>query len=68
MIKDEVRSEMYTVLMVDPDAPSRDNPSNKYWLHWAIGNIKASEIRYGVRKPTGYEEIMSMNNLKNIYM
>src|SRR5438874_12510178 len=31
-------SNNYTLIMVDPDAPSRENPINKYWLHWMFIN------------------------------
>jgi len=34
----------YLTMMVDPDAPSRGNPSCHSWLHWIVGNIKVSEI------------------------
>ena len=30
--------KFYTILMVDPDAPSREHPNNKYWLHWMVVN------------------------------
>lgn len=26
--------------MTDPDAPFKDNPTQKYWLHWMVTNIK----------------------------
>lgn len=29
----------YSVMMVDPDAPSPDDPSSAQWLHWAVINI-----------------------------
>ena len=25
--------------MVDPDAPFKDNPVFKSWLHWIVGNV-----------------------------
>ncbi len=31
-------NEKYTVIMIDPDAPSRTNPIYKYWLHYLIIN------------------------------
>jgi phosphatidylethanolamine-binding protein len=31
-------NKLYTIIMVDPDAPSRKNPIYKYWLHWLIIN------------------------------
>lgn len=33
------RDKLYTLIMVDQDAPSRKNPVNKYWLHWIMINI-----------------------------
>ena len=27
-------------MMVDPDAPSRENPIKRSWMHWLIVNIK----------------------------
>lgn len=32
----------YTLLMIDPDAPSADNPIFSNWLHWLVGNISVS--------------------------
>ena len=29
----------YSLIMVDHDAPSKDKPVNKYWLHWMMINI-----------------------------
>jgi phosphatidylethanolamine-binding protein (PEBP) family uncharacterized protein len=31
----------YTLIMVDPDAPSPDDPKMKEWLHWIVANIPA---------------------------
>lgn len=31
-------NKWYTLIMVDPDAPSSKNPINRYWLHWLIIN------------------------------
>jgi phosphatidylethanolamine-binding protein len=30
--------QLYTIMMIDPDAPSKDKPINKYWLHWLMIN------------------------------
>merc|ERR1712032_1459277 len=30
----------YTVVMLDPDAPSRDNPKCRSWLHWVVVNLE----------------------------
>ncbi|XP_076089483.1 protein D2-like [Mytilus galloprovincialis] len=35
---------LYTLIMVDPDAPAPDNPSLAYWLHWLVTNIKGSNF------------------------
>ncbi|CAG0892725.1 unnamed protein product [Cyprideis torosa] len=34
-------SSFYTILMVDPDAPSRDDPRFRSWLHLMIVNVPA---------------------------
>ncbi|KAL5005785.1 hypothetical protein ScPMuIL_016943 [Solemya velum] len=33
--------------MVDPDAPSPDNPVHKYWLHWLVTNIPGDSLSNG---------------------
>lgn len=35
-----------TIIMIDPDAPSRLNPIYKYWLHYLIVNNKDIVIPY----------------------
>lgn len=37
--------EYYTLAMVDPDAPSRENPKFREWHHWLVGNIHAGEMK-----------------------
>lgn len=34
--------DLYTLIMVDPDAPSPSNPVAKEWLHWLVTNIPGS--------------------------
>ncbi|KAF0488318.1 protein D2-like isoform X5 [Gigaspora margarita] len=29
----------FTLMMVDPDAPSPKNPTHREWRHWIVGNI-----------------------------
>lgn len=29
-------------MLVDPDAPTPDNPKFAYWRHWVVSNIKSS--------------------------
>ncbi|XP_013195712.2 protein D2-like [Amyelois transitella] len=40
-------SEYYTLAMVDPDAPSRENPKFREWHHWLVGNILANNLEKG---------------------
>ncbi|XP_022085587.1 protein D2-like [Acanthaster planci] len=37
----------YTLMMVDPDAPSASNPWRAYVIHWLITNIGGDELRVG---------------------
>eukprot|EP00033_Pygsuia_biforma_P000478 GCRY01000564.1.p1 GENE.GCRY01000564.1~~GCRY01000564.1.p1 ORF type:complete len:166 (+),score=20.08 GCRY01000564.1:68-565(+) len=47
--------DLYTLLMVDPDAPSRSNPTAAEWLHWVVVNIPGNgEVKDG-------EEIVKYN-------
>ena len=32
--------------MVDPDAPTRDNPTAAQWLHWLVVNIPGKEEKF----------------------
>ncbi|XP_016329098.1 phosphatidylethanolamine-binding protein 4-like [Sinocyclocheilus anshuiensis] len=35
-----ISEKKYTLLMVDPDAPSCQKPSRAYWKHWLLVDIK----------------------------
>lgn len=37
----------YTLLFVDPDAPSRANPRNREFRHWLVMNIPGSAVDQG---------------------
>lgn len=37
----------YTLLMVDPDAPSRSNPKNREFRHWLVTNIRGNDVQKG---------------------
>lgn len=37
----------YTLLLVDPDAPSRANPRNREFRHWLVMNIPGSAVDQG---------------------
>ncbi|KAI5746874.1 hypothetical protein M8J77_008441 [Diaphorina citri] len=40
-------SSYYTLVMTDPDAPSRQNPKAREWRHWLVVNIPGSQISRG---------------------
>eukprot|EP00057_Strongylocentrotus_purpuratus_P019459 XP_011673933.1 PREDICTED: uncharacterized protein LOC105442950 [Strongylocentrotus purpuratus] len=39
----------YSVLMIDPDAPSPSKPTAAPWLHWLVVNINGETLRSGGR-------------------
>lgn len=39
--------DYYTLLMVDPDAPSRSSPTFREVKHWFVGNIKGNDVENG---------------------
>lgn len=46
----------YTLLMVDPDAPSRTIPTRSYWRHWVVVDIEGKVLRAGDVKGTVLSE------------
>jgi phosphatidylethanolamine-binding protein len=40
-------STHYTLIMTDPDAPSRANPTFREYIHWAVVNIPGNEVSQG---------------------
>lgn len=38
---------LYTLLMVDPDAPSRETPTYREILHWLVINIPGNKLSEG---------------------
>merc|ERR1719184_345034 len=34
----------YTLIMHDPDAPSRKEPKFREWSHWILGNIPGTDV------------------------
>lgn len=38
---------LYTVVMTDPDAPSRSDPKFREWHHWIVGNVPGTDISKG---------------------
>lgn len=43
--------EYFSILAVDPDAPSRSDPINKYWLHWLVINNDKEVVEYHPPSP-----------------
>lgn len=37
----------YTLIMTDPDAPSRKNPARREWHHWLVVNVPGAQIEKG---------------------
>lgn len=37
----------YTLMMVDPDAPSRKDPKNREFQHWLVVNIPGNDVTNG---------------------
>lgn len=36
----------YTLVMTDPDAPSRADPKVREWHHWLVGNIIGNDLSH----------------------
>lgn len=45
--KDADPKSFYTLVMTDPDAPSRAEPKFREWHHWIVGNIPGNDIFNG---------------------
>ncbi|XP_060787312.1 phosphatidylethanolamine-binding protein 4 [Neoarius graeffei] len=45
-------NKKYVLMMVDPDAPSRTNPTRAHWRHWLLADIDGSSLRDGDIKGT----------------
>eukprot|EP01116_Phalansterium_solitarium_P006024 TRINITY_DN18331_c0_g1_i1.p1 TRINITY_DN18331_c0_g1~~TRINITY_DN18331_c0_g1_i1.p1 ORF type:complete len:209 (-),score=68.10 TRINITY_DN18331_c0_g1_i1:206-832(-) len=38
---------LHTLIMADPDAPSRHDPKYRNWRHWVVTNIPGSDVAKG---------------------
>ena len=38
---------LYTLMLIDPDAPSRADPKWRHWLHWLVVNIPGCRVAEG---------------------
>ncbi|XP_072538724.1 phosphatidylethanolamine-binding protein 4 [Salminus brasiliensis] len=50
------KKKTYTLIMVDPDAPSRTNPTRSHWRHWVLVDIEGKGLRAGDVKGTVLSE------------
>lgn len=41
-------NNFYTLIMTDPDAPSRQNPKNREFHHWLVVNIPGDDVSKGL--------------------
>eukprot|EP00095_Tigriopus_kingsejongensis_P006177 maker-scaffold191_size271209-snap-gene-0.11 protein:Tk06177 transcript:maker-scaffold191_size271209-snap-gene-0.11-mRNA-1 annotation:"protein d2 isoform x2" len=39
--------DLFTLMMIDPDAPNRKKPVAKEWLHWLVVNIPGDNLANG---------------------
>uniref|UniRef100_A0A8C3J2Q6 Uncharacterized protein n=1 Tax=Calidris pygmaea TaxID=425635 RepID=A0A8C3J2Q6_9CHAR len=45
---------IYVLVLVDPDAPSRANPRNRFWRHWLVTDILVDYVRPTPPPRSGY--------------
>ena len=41
------KDALYTVVLTDPDAPSRKDPKYREWVHWLVLNVSGNDIDKG---------------------
>ncbi|KAM3959483.1 protein D3-like isoform 2-T5 [Aphomia sociella] len=44
---DATPNQLYTLVMTDPDAPSRKEPKFREWHHWLVANIPGNNVAAG---------------------
>ncbi|KAF0991114.1 hypothetical protein HZS_4891 [Henneguya salminicola] len=44
---DAEEGKLYTLIMTDPDAPSRNDPKYREWFHWVVVNIPGNDVSKG---------------------
>lgn len=40
-------THLYTLFMLDPDAPSKQSPRARNWLHWLVVNVPGNDLKSG---------------------
>ncbi|ESW11121.1 hypothetical protein PHAVU_008G003700 [Phaseolus vulgaris] len=62
---DDLRT-LYTLVMVDPDAPSPGNPNQREYLHWLVANIPGTTGTNFGEEVVGYEGPRPMMGIHRI--
>ncbi|XP_047149901.1 protein HEADING DATE 3A-like [Vigna umbellata] len=57
---------LYTLVMVDPDAPSPGNPNHREYLHWLVANIPGTTGTNFGEEVVGYEAPRPMMGIHRI--
>ncbi|KNC96663.1 uncharacterized protein SPPG_07875 [Spizellomyces punctatus DAOM BR117] len=39
--------DLYTLVLADPDAPSREHPAKRCWRHWVVTDITHGDVKKG---------------------
>lgn len=52
----------YTLIMVDPDSPTKENANCRYWLLWAVADVEGRSLRCFLLV-VYKSELFSLNNL-----
>jgi phosphatidylethanolamine-binding protein (PEBP) family uncharacterized protein len=55
---DKQKNTLYTLILTDPDAPSRKDPKNREWCHWVVVNIPANSLSVSVSVSDGDTLVM----------
>merc|ERR1712029_842656 len=58
--EDADSKKLYTLAMVDPDAPSRADPKAAEWLHWLVVNIPGDKLEDG--EDIGHGKVLMQHN------
>ena len=64
-IRDLPSNSRFTIVMVDPDAPSPTAASARYWLHWEVVNIDIPTLTQGKGGHRVQLEYLALNDFLN---
>ncbi|KAF2105985.1 phosphatidylethanolamine-binding protein [Lophiotrema nucula] len=60
--RNDTSSQLYTLLLVDPDAPTPDDPKFAYWRHWVVSSIQPTQTT------TEYENVVKSGKTLTEYL